>query len=225
MKMNRRSVLGAIGVVGVGTGAAFGSGAFSSTTAQRAVEVNVFGAGVSDSGVDGLVSGLTETEEKDLADDITANFVDVLVDASSDTVDIYNEAGDSRESTDGTDIFPENPNSTETYSGIGSNYVSLVANDVTIVFGDDNGLPPNSTVSYDELFAFVGNDATSYNVTFGDTNGGSILSSVDGSDVSSGSTVEVSSSSSSPVNAEVETGTSGNSREALDIRIEETPSP
>ncbi|MDB2240929.1 hypothetical protein [Halorubrum ezzemoulense] len=224
MKMNRRSVLGAIGVVGVGTGAAFGSGAFSSTTAQRAVEVNVFGADLGDSGTTGVVSGLTSGEETTLAGNITANFVDVLVDASSDTVDIYNEAGDSRVSTDGTDIFPENPNSTETYSGIGSSYVSLVANDVTIVFGDDNGLPPNSTVSYDELFAFVGNDATSYNVTFGDTNGGSILSSVDGSDVSSGSTVEVSSSSSSPVNAEVETGTSGNSREALDIRIEETPS-
>ncbi|MDB2274383.1 hypothetical protein PM022_07455 [Halorubrum ezzemoulense] len=223
MKMNRRSVLGAIGVVGVGTGAAFGSGAFSSTTAQRAVEVNVFGAGVSDSGVDGLVSGLTETEEKDLADDITANFVDVLVDASSDTVDIYDADGQSDVSTDGNNLFPENPNS-ETYTGIGSNYVSLVANDVTIVFGDGNGLPPNSTVSYDELFAFVENDTTSYDVTFGDTNGGSILSSVDGSDVSSGSTVEVSSSSSSPVNAEVETGTSGNSREALDIRIEETPS-
>ena len=106
MKMNRRSVLGAIGVVGVGTGAAFGSGAFSSTTAQRAVEVNVFGADLSDSGTTGVVSGLTSGEETTLAGNITANFVDVLVDASSDTVDIYNEAGDSRESTDGTDIFP-----------------------------------------------------------------------------------------------------------------------
>ncbi|OTF10344.1 hypothetical protein [Halorubrum sp. SD612] len=225
MKMNRRSVLGAIGVVGVGTGAAFGSGAFSSTTAQRAVEVNVFGAGVSDSGVDGLVSGLTETEENDLADDITANFVDVLVDASSDTVDIYDADGQNDVSTDGNNLFPENPGSTETYSGIGSNYVSLVANDVTIVFGDGNGLPPNSTVSYTELFTFVGNDTTSYDVTFGDTNGGSILSSVAGSDVSSGSTVTVSSGSSPSKNAEVETGTSSNSREDLDIRIEETPSP
>jgi hypothetical protein len=225
MKMNRRSVLGAIGVVGVGTGAAFGSGAFSSTTAQRAVEVNVFGADLGDSGTTGVVSGLTSGEETTLAGNITANFVDVLVDASSDTVDIYDADGQSNVSTDGNNLFPENPNSTETYSGIGSSYVSLVANDVTIVFGDDNGLPPNSTVSYDELFAFVENDTTSYDVTFGDTNGGSILSSVDGSDVSSGSTVEVSSSSSSPVNAEAATGTRGNSRAALDIRIEETPSP
>ncbi|WP_239640170.1 hypothetical protein [Halorubrum coriense] len=217
-------MLGAIGVIGVGTGAAFGSGAFSSTTAERAVEVNVFGAEVSDSGTAGVVSGLTEGEETTLAGQITGNFVDVLVDASSDTVDIYDATGDTEVSTDGTDVYPENPGSSETYSGIGNNYVSLVANDVTIVFGDDNGLPPNSTVNYGDLFSFVGNDNTNFDVTFGDTNGGSILSSVGGSTVSTGATITVSSGATPTADADVATGTDNNSREQLDIRIEESSS-
>ncbi|AZQ16086.1 hypothetical protein [Halorubrum sp. PV6] len=222
MKINRRSVLGAIGLVGVGTGAAFGSGAFSSTTAERAVEVNVFGAGVSDPGTDGVVSGLSEEEEDDLADDIAGNFVDVLVDASSPTVDIYNAAGNTSVSTDGTDVFPEKSG---TYTNISTDYVSLVANDVTIVFGDEDGLPPNSNVNYTDFFAFVGNASNDFNVTFGDTNGGSILNKVDGKTVSSGATKTVTSGTTGNfVGANVKTGTADNSREQLDIRIEQSDS-
>jgi len=222
MKLNRRSVLGAIGLVGVGTGAAFGSGAFTSTTAERAVEVNVFGADVSDSGTDGVVSGLDQGEETELANEILGNFVDVLVDASSPTVDIYNAAGDSEVSTDGTGVFPEQ---TGTYSGISTNYVSLVANDVTIVFGDDDGLPPNSTINYTDLFAFVSNDSANFDVTFGDTNGGSILSKVNQDSVTDGATVSVASGDSPTdnlVSGDVETGTDANSSEQLDIRIEQS---
>lgn len=41
MKMNRRTVLLGLSAAGVGAGAAFGSGAFTSVTADRAVQVNV----------------------------------------------------------------------------------------------------------------------------------------------------------------------------------------
>ncbi|OYR77664.1 hypothetical protein DJ84_21670, partial [Halorubrum ezzemoulense] len=51
MKLNRRSVLGTIGMIGVGTGAAFGSGAFTTVEAQREVEVNVIGGGFRADGI------------------------------------------------------------------------------------------------------------------------------------------------------------------------------
>ena len=64
--------------------------------------------------------------------------------------------------------------------------MSLVANDVTIVFvgtGSGDGLSPNSAAKYGSLFKFVPNDNTNFNVTFGgsgaDANGGTVLTDVE----------------------------------------------
>jgi len=157
MKLNRRSVLGAIGLVGVGTGAAFGSGAFTSTTAERGVEVNVFGADLGTAG-DGLAdtSG-NQNDEDNLADAITSDFADVLVNTDEATVDVR-DADDNLISNPGN-LFPsfesESPGSNGDYDGFNDNYVSLVANDVRVVFGADGGLPPESTLNYDPLFGFT----------------------------------------------------------------------
>jgi len=211
MKLNRRSVLGAIGLVGVGTGAAFGSGAFTSTTAERAVEVNVFGDG---DGPDGVVE-LPSDDEEDIADTITDNIVDVLVDTSPSSVSVRGGGND----YEGSDLFPGE----DAYNGEFGDFVSLVANDVTIVFGNDGGLPPNSELGYGELFAFVPNSdgSLTFDVTFGDDDQGELLTSVSGELVSDGAVVPVSDGSSDPVDAEVQTGTESPEGEELDIRIEE----
>ncbi|ELZ54024.1 MULTISPECIES: hypothetical protein [Halorubrum] len=227
MKLNRRSVLGAIGLAGVGTGAAFGSGAFSSTTAERAVEVNVFGAG---DGPDGVVQDPSDDTEEEIADTITSNSVDVLVDTSDDDVTVRDSGGtdydyDPESDNPGTaSLFPSN---TGTYD-VGNEYVSLVANDVTVVFGNNGGLPPNATLGYDDLFTFVpnaGDSSSNFDVTFGSSDSpGDVLTKVDGKDVTTRAVVSVASGSSSSTNsvdAEVETTTTSPESERLDIQIEE----
>lgn len=206
MKLNRRSVLGAIGLVGVGTGAAFGSGAFTSTTAERAVEVNVFG-GLDD---DGLAQGLDGDAENDLADEIRNNFVDVLVDTSPDTVFVSNDGSNLNAGELFPSQFDDGFDAYDSFGDLDENYVSLVANDVTIVFGnDDNGLPPNSTVDYENLFAFVPNDGSSFSVEF-DID--AFLTSPTGEDVFSGEDFDEN-------DAEIETGSGTESPEDLDITI------
>ena len=226
MKLNRRSVLGAIGLVGVGTGAAFGSGAFTSTTAERAVEVNVFGA---DAGTVGTVpagdgnNAVTDEEENDIGNTIIGNSIDVLVDTSPESVAV--RARDSSEDIiPGDELFPVDA-TTGGYDGLDDNYVSLVANDVQIVFGP-NGVPPKSTLTFGDLFGFVENsDGTDFDVTFGDadagTSQGQLLTKVDGETVSSGATVAVTGSGPSPVDGEVVSGTTSQETENLDIEIEE----
>ena len=223
MKLNRRSVLGAIGLVGVGTGAAFGSGAFTSTTAERAVEVNVFGG--ENIGSDGLANGddgngLNQSETNTLGDEIRSNFVDVLVDTSDfNTVSFNQTAGDGAQ-LDAANLFPSS-NPTSYRSDIDQNYVSLVANDVRIVFGDTesgsgDSLPPNSTVDYDGLFAFE--TAGDFDVTFqGD---GDFLTQIGGKSISSDAEfTNVTDSDDAQKNAVVETG-NGTENEGLNIVIE-----
>ena len=230
MKLNRRSVLGAIGTIGIGTGAAFGSGAFTSTTAQREVEVSVFGANAGDGGDDTLVQNPSDTEEGDIAAAITESSVDVLVDASSPTVAVRSGSDDSY-LTPGN-LFPTN-NDTYVVTD-SSDYVSLVANDVTIVFGGNpngdggsgaGGLPPNSTVGYSGLFAFATGGTGTFDITFGSNDSpGEILTKVNSEDVSAGATVsDVDSSGPSEVDGTVDTTeATGNSpaNERLDIVIE-----
>jgi hypothetical protein len=209
MKLTRRSVLGAIGTVGVGTGAAFGSGAFTSTTADRAVEVNVFGANTTTDGVvdiNGLDGGSTQVQntQEDIADTITNNTVDVLVDISSDSVGVRANSDDTL-FTDGTELFPNPTGGNDSVYGqpggdpFGSsggiteaNYVSLVANDVTIVFGGGSGngagVPPNSDLTYDPFFAFADpntNGATVDFQTSQNTNSNQLLTSIGPNTVSS----------------------------------------
>ncbi|WP_440770950.1 hypothetical protein [Natronorubrum sp. DTA28] len=144
MNMNRRNVIVGLGTVVVGGGAALGSGAFSSTSAERTLEVNV-------------VTG----------EQIAEDFVDVILNnvGGIDTLGVDDDGED-----DATALFPETD---ITYDGSGhttsANDVSLMQNDVTIVFGpDDNELPPNSNVEYDELITIVNEegDGTNFEVTF-----------------------------------------------------------
>ena len=215
MKPTRRTVLGAVGTLGVGVGAAFGSGAFTSTTAERAVEVNIFGA-------DGLVRD--GDNEDNVAGAIRDNIVDVLVNTESNSVSINSPNLDDGE--DGTELFPTNPQQLVGYNGVvDRDFVSLVANDVTIVFGEGGGLPPNSTVDYAELFAFVSNsdDELAFDVTFepGTESGGELLTQVDGQAVSDEATVGGISGPEGPdrADAEVTTGTTSPETEQLNIRI------
>ncbi|KAA9399212.1 hypothetical protein Har1130_13510 [Haloarcula sp. CBA1130] len=220
--MNRRNVLTGLGGLAISGGALFGSGAFTSVSATRSVEVNVFGA---DSGTNGLVEGADQSTEDEIAATITDNAVDVLVDTSSADVSVKGPEGNSAEATS---LFPANPGASDganpgtdgTYDNVSHEYVSLVANDVTIVFGEENGLPPNSTLGYNGLFEFVANsNGSTFEVTFGESNGGDVLTKVGGESVSNGATVSVSQSSTSS-DAEVATESSGKS-EDLDIRIAE----
>ncbi len=207
MKLNRRSVLGLIGTVGIGSGAAFGSGAFSSVSATREVEVNVVGA-------DGNGS------------EIATEFTDVLVDASADEVALRNSNDDLV--TDATTLFPKSSDSLATDGGttVSTDYVSLIANDVSVVFGYEDGgtderLMPNSTYDYDSgFFKLVNNDdgnSTTFNVDL--STGSGLLSGIGGStdtyseDVSAGGVSDLS--------ATLETGDSAQETEDLTITITE----
>lgn len=246
MKLNRRSVLGAIGLVGVGTGAAFGSGAFTSTTAERAVEVNVFGA---DAGPIGVVEvselgggpEQQQTAQEEIAETITNNTVDVLVDISSDSVAVRANSDDTV-FNDGTALFP-NPTTGDSVYGQnsgdsfddGSNidneedYVSLVANDVTIVFGsgDSDGadVPPNSVLTYDPFFAFADPQDNGSSVEFqttASTNAEQLLTAIAGNSVDSADDAGVNFSAVNnrqEKSAEISTGTADTETEGLDIVI------
>ena len=205
MKLNRRSVLGLIGTVGIGSGAAFGSGAFSSVSATREVEVNVVGAEGSGS-------------------EIATQFTDVLVDAFAPEVALRDSSGNLV--TDPTTLFPTEDDSLSTDDGtsISTDYVSLIANDVSVVFGYENNgtderLMPNSTYTYNSgFFKLVNNDdgnGTTFNVDL-DTSSG-LLTGIGGStdtyneDVSDGSVSDLS--------ATLETGDSATETEDMTITI------
>lgn len=226
MKLNRRSVLGAIGLVGVGTGAAFGSGAFSSTTAERAVEVNILGGSDYSSGT-GVIEGASGGAEDNIATEITNTVgLDVLVDITSSAVSVESRNGTI---SDVNTLFPQSnveyTNLDTAYEDGVTNYVSLVANDVRIVFGsdgDNEGLPANSTVDFDELFAFGRtDDSNGPDVTFGTSNESddSILTDLSGTDPSSQDVTFTAPASGDTVNADVATGTNDEATEELDITI------
>ncbi|MGB9951605.1 hypothetical protein ACOZ4F_04275 [Haloarcula marismortui] len=207
MKLNRRSVLGLIGTVGIGSGAAFGSGAFSNVSATREVEVNVVGA-------DGNGS------------EIATEFTDVLVDASAAEVALRNSDGTLV--TDATTLFPKSSDSLTTDGGttVSTDYVSLIANDVSVVFGyEDSGtderLMPNSTYDYSSgFFKLVNNNdgsGTNFNVDL-DTGSG-LLTGIGGSTDSYNQ--DVSAGSVSDLSATLETGDSATETEDLTITITE----
>jgi len=225
MKLNRRSVLGAIGTIGIGTGAAFGSGAFTSTTAERQVEVNVLGADLGTAG-DGLaVTNGNATAENTIAEEITTSFADVLVDTSAETVDIRDTDGDIIGQPG--NVFPsfedgDVSTSGGSYSDFNESYVSLVANDVRVVFGQ-NGLPANSSIGYDPLFGFT--TETTVDVFFdgaGIGGNNSILTNV-GSQTNFGTdnvVFDSSEGSSATKSGDIATGTDSQRVQALDVVIE-----
>ena len=195
MRMNRRNVIVGLGTIVAGGGAALGTGAFSTATANRTLKVNV-------------VTG------ENIADDL----VDVLLKPGG-------HASVGLESKDPSNLFPtanDDP-AYDSYPTTGTD-VSLIDNDVTIVIGTtDNNLPPNSTVSYEPLFAVV-NDAGGgpYDVEFSSDTTNTSLSfegASGGADYSSPQTVNE--DSSEEINMDVTTGDSSDTDGTLTITITE----
>jgi hypothetical protein len=240
--MNRRNVLTGLGGLAISGGALFGTGAFTSVSATRGVEVNVLG------GSNGTVDGTTsDDDQKAIADSITEGAVDVLVDLSSDSIGVKDSTG--TVTNDGSALYPSPDNISTVYTDSSGNnapftnattesqYVSLVANDVTIVFGSDNanqGLPQDSDVTFGELFAFADPYGNAPDVNFKTSaeSADPLLTAVgsDGTDLTGGpgdeATVELSTKSSSngaKAKATVDTGTTDGATERLDIGIGESP--
>ena len=144
MNLNRRNTLAAMGGLALAGGGILGSGAFTTVSADRTVNVNV----------------ITNTELGD-----SENFADVLVDVGGyDEVAVKDSSDDLN--TDGTGLFPT---SGEQYSNPSyeSGYVSLLQNDVELVFGfdetgsggNDTRLLANSSVDFADLIALVNSNA------------------------------------------------------------------
>lgn len=144
MNLNRRNTLAAMGGLALAGGGILGSGAFTTVSADRTVNVNV----------------ITNTELGD-----SENFADVLADVSGhDEVAVKDSNGGLN--TDGSGLFPT---SSENYSNpsYGSGYVSLLQNDVELVFGfdktssggNDTRLLANSSVDFANLIALVNSNA------------------------------------------------------------------
>lgn len=137
MKMNRRNVLIGIGAIVGGGGAALGTGAFSSAEADRGLEVEVI-----------------------VDDDIAADAADVHIDTDHGTVSIDGE--------EATDLFPEEETTYEDAGGYTApdTNVSLIQNDVTVLFGPYLG---EAETSYDDLFTVINSsetDSGDFDVTF-----------------------------------------------------------
>ncbi|SNR61959.1 hypothetical protein SAMN06266787_106127 [Halorubrum ezzemoulense] len=241
MKLNRRSVLGAIGMIGVGTGAAFGSGAFTTVEAQREVEVNVLGAEFRADGIihlnnspgsvnadddatapDGStdIDGDENDESiQDVEDDISSQIIgndgsaDVLVNTASDFVTVKDTEGTE---FDGRSLYPALDDTYDNDS-IDRSYVSLVANDVTIVFGpEDRKLPPNSNLSESELFGVVRNGDVDVTFAKGDVDEG-LLTNVNGNNVSN--SPSFTGSGNVTLSGDVQAGEASRETEDLLIRI------
>ena len=227
--MNRRNVLTGLGGLAISGGALFGTGAFTSVSAERAVEVNVLG---SDNGVV-LNNSNDDNAQENIADSITKGAVDVLVDLSSDSIAVTDG---SNTYTDGSNLYPS-PGSDTVYIGSNDNnnspfddtateqqHVSLVANDVTIVFGNDVGLPQSSDVTYDDLFAFADPKSNGTTVYFDTpTTDPDLLTEVGDTDLTSSSSVSSTASNGGTVGAKVATGTTDGATEQLNIGIGEDP--
>jgi len=139
--MNRRNVLTGLGGLAISGGALFGSGAFTSVNAERTVEVNVIAP--------------EDVSNEDAADVIADEYVDVRVDAGgNDSVFVSTGSTSSEnEMTDATSLDPTGN------GNLSSDQVSLIANDVTLVFGSPNsGLLNNAETIYSELFTVENRD-------------------------------------------------------------------
>jgi len=146
--LNRRSLLTGLGGLAVGGGALFGSGAFTSVDATRSLEVNV----------------ITKNQISD-----SAMYADVVLQTLDEFETVAVRESDGTLNTDGTGLYPTaapidsgNPNS-----------VSLLENDVTIVFGYQDGgteqqLPPNAGVTYANLIALVDTRSSATDPTDGE---------------------------------------------------------
>lgn len=150
MNSDRRNLLMGLGALTVGGGAVMGSGAFTEAAASvtREVEVTVMAQG-----------------------NLAPDYTDILVLASDfSSVDVGPAGGTSVD--DGSTYFPTTDNYYDFSGGPSAQYqsdpkdVSRFADPIRIVFGDSTSLPPNSTVSYNNLFAAVNETGGSNNASF-----------------------------------------------------------
>lgn len=140
-ELNRRNALIGMGGLAIGGGVLLGSGAFTTVEAERDVEVNI----------------VTDTDIGD-----SDQFADVLINVGGfNSVAVEEEDGETL-NTDGSDLFPDSDDNYGTVddTDFNENYVSLLQNDVKIVFGFEDGdndqrLLPNTTVEYEDLIALV----------------------------------------------------------------------
>ncbi|WP_226004493.1 hypothetical protein [Natrinema salinisoli] len=150
MKMNRRNVVVGLGTIVAGGGAALGSGAFSTASADRTLDVNV----------------VTNT-------DIAADFVDIVLHVGD-----HSSIALGTDDDDPVNLFPDSGDTYESDFSPSDTDVSLMQNDVTIVVGPDGSeLPPNATVSYTDLFTVVNDDGSTsqaFDVKFEATGGPSV---------------------------------------------------
>lgn len=208
MKLSRRNVLAGIGGLAVGGGALLGSGAFSSVEAQRTVDVNVVtGPDIATESVDVILNNVgAQTSVSSPANP------ELGVDTASDGPD------------DPDALFPDNSNT----SDFSTNYtpedndVSLIDNDVKIIFGvSGQSLPPNSQVDYDGLFSVVNESSSpsqAFNVTLETDSDTTLLTDqTDTTPIDSGT---VSNDSSTDLDARLNTGGS-NQTDTLIITITE----
>lgn len=105
--------------------------------------LGIGGGALLGSGAFTSVEAERDVEVNVVADDDISNLVDIWLWAGEyDTVDVLGEDDDVN------DLFPDD--------GDDEQYVSLIANDVTIQFGDGaDDLLPNTTTQYDDLFRIV----------------------------------------------------------------------
>ncbi|MFB6223761.1 MAG: hypothetical protein ABEH86_08855 [Haloarcula sp.] len=197
--MNRRNVLTALGGLAISGGALFGSGAFTSTEAKRELEVNV-------------------VNETDIAD----QYVDVVLeDVGSHTELGVDKTSDSDGTDDPANLFPDSNNS---YGNSGyspdDTDVSLIENDVKVIFGTSgNELPPNTQVDYDGLFTVVNDGDTTtddFSVTMSTERGDLLTDQSDNNDITSGT---VSSGTTTSLDARLNTGNNSKETDTLTITI------
>ncbi|WP_247009489.1 hypothetical protein [Halorientalis litorea] len=228
--MNRRNILAGMGALAIGGGGLLGSGAFTSVEAERTVEVNVIGPDE--------VTNATED-----VDALTDEYVDVRVDAAFSTVFIDSADGTTTTDQDETTLNPTSSAEVVSSHGASDTEVSLIANDVTLRFGaDDGGLPQDSTINYDDLFVIDSSDidgnadGADYDVTLETTNN-KFLNIADNGTQASGdasgdfpTTTIGGDSGRTVLNSNVDTtgisnasGSSPDDSDTLTIRIEPTP--
>lgn len=130
MPTSRRNMIAGLGALTVGGGAVFGSGAFTTTTADRGLEINVItGEQIAQDSVDVL---LRQDQYAQVGVDGTAS---ALAPASETTY--------------------ADQNGTAVYTA-GADEVSLIENNVTTIFGPEgNELLGRSSTSFAPLFELV----------------------------------------------------------------------
>ena len=114
----------------------------------------------------------------------------------------------------------------DTYTDLDEKYVSLVANDVTIVFGPDgNELPADSTLTQNDVFALVSDGNFDVKFTSTGADNERLLTEIGGETVSDTSSLNSATGTVNAgtkiLNAKIDTGEAATETEDLTIEINE----